>query len=130
VKFASSIAAVALLAVTAAPAMADGFMAEGSFAHVNHRDGGEAGVGYRFGLGPLNVTPIVGGFLHSDDVDIYGKVEATATLVGIGEIGGGLRVDDDDVNPYATASINVAPLISIKGNLGDDYYSAGLAIRF
>lgn len=129
-KFASSIAAVALLAATAAPAVADGFMAEGSFAHVNHRDGGEAGVGYRFGAGPLNITPIVGGFLHSDDVDIYGKVEATLTIVGIGEIGGGLRADDDDVNPYATASFAVAPLISIKGNLGDDYYSAGLAIRF
>jgi hypothetical protein len=130
VKFVSSIAAIALLAATAVPAMAEGFTAEGSFAHVNHRDGGEAGVGYRFGVGPIHITPIVGGFLHSDDVDIYGKVEATATLLGIGEIGGGLRADDDDVNPYVTAAFAVAPLISIKGNLGDDYYSAGLAVRF
>jgi len=130
VKLVPSIAAIALLALSAAPAMAQGFTAEGNFARVNHRDGGEAGIGYRFGFGPLHVTPIVGGFLHSDEVDIYGKVEATATLLGIGEIGGGVRADDDDVNPYATVAFTLAPLIYVKGNVGDDYYSAGLAVRF
>jgi hypothetical protein len=118
-----------MLSLSAAPAVASGFYGEGSYAHVAGTDGGEAGVGYTFDVGPLNVTPIIGGYAHDSDVQIYGKGEVTLPLLGFGEVGGGVRIAHE-TRPYGTVAFSPIPMISIKGNVGDHYYSAGLSIRF
>jgi len=63
-------------------------------------------------------------------VKAYGKIEATYTLLGGIEFGGGARFSGEKVRPYGTISAPLAPRIRIKGNVGDHYYAAGLRAAF
>lgn len=60
----------------------------------------------------------------------YGKVEATYTFAGFAEIGGGARYSGDEVRPYGTVAVSLAPKIKVKANAGDKYYALGLRADF
>jgi hypothetical protein len=63
-------------------------------------------------------------------VKAYGKIEATYTIAGSLELGGGARFSSEKVRPYGTFSFPVSPKLRIKGNAGDRYYAAGLRLDF
>jgi hypothetical protein len=60
----------------------------------------------------------------------YGKIEATYTLLGSLEFGGGARFSSEKVRAYGTTSVPLAPLVRLKGNIGDRYYAIGLRAGF
>ena len=63
-------------------------------------------------------------------VKAYGKIEATVTLVGIAEVGGGARYSGDKVRPYGTAAFSILPKLKVKANAGAEYYAVGLLASF
>ncbi|MXO97804.1 hypothetical protein GRI97_02230 [Altererythrobacter xixiisoli] len=60
------------------------------------------------------------------DVSLYGRLEATYTLVGTTEFGVGARISGDEPRVYGTLSFPVLPRIRVKANAGDRYYALGL----
>lgn len=60
----------------------------------------------------------------------YAKLEATVTLAGVTEVGGGARFSSDKVRPYGTAAFSLMPKLKIKANGGPEYYSVGLLASF
>ena len=63
-------------------------------------------------------------------VKAYARLEATYTIPGGPELGVGGRYSGDEIRPYGTISFAIAPRIRLKGNVGDDYYAAGLRFDF
>jgi len=63
-------------------------------------------------------------------VKAYAKVEATYTLLGSAEIGGGARFSSEQARLYGTVSFPLAPRIRVKANAGDRYYALGLRADF
>lgn len=61
---------------------------------------------------------------------VYGKIEATYAIPLGPELGGGVRFSKGSTTPYGTAAVSLAPLIKLKGSIGDDYYALGLRARF
>ncbi|NJR79839.1 hypothetical protein [Sphingomonas corticis] len=121
------ILAVLLAAGVATPAAAQ-VAVEGNGARVDGRWGGEVGVGYGFGAAGFRLTPIVGGLIADGDTRVYGKVEATYAIPLLATIGVGVRAGEDDTTPYGTVALPLAPLLSLKGNVGDGYYALGLKL--
>lgn len=119
--------AAAMLFVAASPAAAQ-IAVEGNGARVDGRWGGEVGVGYGFGAAGFRLTPIVGGLIADGDTRVYGKVEATYSVPLIATLGVGVRASEDDTTPYGTVALPIAPLFSLKGNVGDGYYALGLKL--
>lgn len=119
--------AAAMLFVAASPAAAQ-IAVEGNGARVDGRWGGEVGVGYGFGAAGFRLTPIVGGLIADGDTRVYGKVEATYSVPLIATLGVGVRASEDDTTPYGTVALPIAPLLSLKGNVGDGYYALGLKL--
>jgi hypothetical protein len=67
-----------------------------------------------------------------DDLNakVYGKLEATINVLDFADVGGGVRFSEDQTTPYFALAINVVPHLSIRGNVGKDYWSGGLHIAF
>jgi hypothetical protein len=68
-------------------------------------------------------------------VDIYGKLEATVTAINFGssggiDIGGGVRFSEDQTTPYAALAVNFTSTISVRGNVGKDFWAAGVHLAF
>lgn len=63
-------------------------------------------------------------------VRAYGKVEATYSISLGPELGGGVRVSKGNMAPYGTLAFPLAPMVKLKGNVGDGYYALGLRARF
>lgn len=61
---------------------------------------------------------------------LYGKVEATATIPLIAEIGAGARFSSDRTRIYGTAAFAILPAFKVKANVGDRYYALGLLASF
>jgi opacity protein-like surface antigen len=59
----------------------------------------------------------------------YGRVEATYDVPLFATVGIGARIGDE-VKPYGTVAVPLAPKIQLKGNAGDGYYSLGLRLNF
>ncbi|KQT33781.1 hypothetical protein ASG29_05080 [Sphingomonas sp. Leaf412] len=125
-KFLPILAAVAASAATA-PAAAQ-ISVEGAGARADGRWGGEIGVGYGIGAAGFRLTPVVGAFVADGDTRVVGKVEATYAVPLLATIGGGVRVGEGDATPYATVALPLLPLVSVKGNVGDGYYTLGLKL--
>ena len=119
--------AAAVLVAAASPAAAQ-IAVEGNGARVDGRWGGEVGVGYGFGAAGFRLTPIVGGLIADGGTRVYGKVEATYSVPLIATLGVGVRASEDDTTPYGTVALPIAPLLSLKGNVGDGYYALGLKL--
>ena len=111
----------------AVPAVAQ-VAVEGGGARAEGQWGGEAAVGYGIGAAGFRLTPMVGGFASEGDVRVFGKVEATYSIPLLATIGAGVRVSDRDTTPYGTVALPLAPLLSLKGNVGDGYYALGLRL--
>lgn len=60
----------------------------------------------------------------------YGKIEATYTLAGSLEVGGGARFSSEKVRPYGTVSFPLMPKLRVRGNAGESYYALGLRADF
>lgn len=60
------------------------------------------------------------------DLKLYGRVEATYTLLGTTEFGVGARISGDEPRVYGTISFPVLPRVRVKANAGDRYYALGL----
>ena len=67
---------------------------------------------------------------NNTSVKAYAKVEATYTLLGSAEIGGGTRFSSEQARLYGTVSFPLAPRIRVKANAGDRYYAVGLRADF
>ena len=62
---------------------------------------------------------------------LYARAEATFTLPVMGiSAGFGGRYMSGALRPYGTASVPLMPMVSLKGNVGPDYFAAGLNARF
>jgi len=59
----------------------------------------------------------------------YGRVEATYTFPFVATLGAGFRIGND-IRPYGTFAIPVAPKVRLKGNGGPHYYALGLSLKF
>lgn len=57
----------------------------------------------------------------------YGRVEATYSIPLAATIGAGVRIGDD-VRPYGTVALPLAPTLSVKGNAGPHYFALGLRV--
>ena len=156
----SAFAVAAALCVSASPAFAqDGLGLEAGVAELRETTGAELGVGYRFALGPVRLTPTLGGFIYQADNDRYYRdssvdrcrdrtngqfardercndaaVEAYGRLEATlryrsVEFGAGYRLDEEDGNPYGTLSFDVSPRVAVKLNGGSDYLGLGLVLR-
>lgn len=60
----------------------------------------------------------------------YAKVEATVSITGVAELGGGARFSSDKVRPYGTAAFSLLPKLKLKANGGPEYYAVGLLASF
>lgn len=74
-----------------------------------------------------------GQFADKDDCDntavkAYGKLEGAVRFKQV-EIGGGVRLSSKTA-PYGLASVAVSEQFALKAFAGDDYYGAGLSLRF
>ncbi|WP_260926671.1 hypothetical protein [Novosphingobium sp. 9] len=154
----AAVLSVSGLAVMAAPASAQ-VTAEANVAKSEGQWGGELGVGMPIvNDGPIKVTPMVGVFVYdrdhpgyykddgacyanSDDSEVgghhcdgsgtklYARIEATYSLP-MASVGLGARWMGDDLRPYGTVAVPIAPLFSVKGDLGDHYLAAGITAHF
>ena len=57
----------------------------------------------------------------------YGRVEATYSIPLAATIGAGVRIGDE-VRPYGTVALPLAPTLSLKGNAGPHYFALGLRV--
>jgi opacity protein-like surface antigen len=109
--------------------------------------GGELGAGYSFGLyqgdndryfedsnggNPRCRDGRNGQYAKSSNCDNtavkpYGRVEATYSIPLAATIGAGVRIGDE-VRPYGTVALPLAPTLSLKGNAGPHYFALGLRV--
>lgn len=64
------------------------------------------------------------------DVKWYAKLEATYTIPLGPEIGGGARFSSEKLRPYGTIGFGLGPNLRLKGNVGANYYAAGIKAQF
>jgi hypothetical protein len=121
-------AAVLPFLLAAAPAHAQALVAEGNLARSHGDWGGELGAGLDMTSGPFTLRPMAGGFF-GDRTRIYVKGEAMVSVATV-EVGAGARLISDHLRAYGTASLPLAPMVRLKGNLGDGYGAVGLNLRF
>lgn len=123
---------IAALCTGIAGAAEAGPAADASVASVNDNWGAEIGASYRFGEMGFRITPTIGAFIDdgADDLDWFGRVEMSYELPILLEIGIGGRIDDEDVRPYGFLGYELAPLIGLKANAGDDYFALGLTLNY
>ncbi|QIG81324.1 hypothetical protein [Stakelama tenebrarum] len=118
----------------ATPAAAQ-ISAEGNVAKLDGDWGGEIGLGYDAPLVPGLVDFSIGGgtFIHDgqDDteVDLYARAEAKASVADTFALGAGARFGGD-LDFYGTVEVPLSPLLKLKGNVGADYFAAGLRFGF
>ena len=62
-------------------------------------------------------------------VKAYGRVEATYTIPLSLTFGVGARISNE-IRPYGTVAVPIAPKVELKGNAGPHYYAAGLRLKF
>lgn len=60
----------------------------------------------------------------------YAKLEATYTIAGSLEFGGGGRYDGGSVRPYGLISLPVAPRLRLHGNIGKEFAAIGVRGSF
>ncbi len=126
---------LATLAIGIAVPAAAQVAAEGNVAKMDGDWGGEIGLAYDAPLVPglLNFSLGGGAFVHdgADDVDIdlYARAEAKATVADTFALGAGARLGSD-LDFYGTVEVPLAPLLKLKGNIGEDYFAAGLRFGF
>ncbi|ANK14178.1 hypothetical protein A9D12_07195 [Erythrobacter neustonensis] len=60
----------------------------------------------------------------------YGKLEASYTVAGSLELGGGGRYDGGAVRPYGLVSFPIAPRFRVHGNVGEEFFALGLRGAF
>jgi len=60
-------------------------------------------------------------------VKSYGRVEATYSIPLAATIGAGIRIGDE-VRPYGTVALPLAPTLSLMGNAGPYYFALGLRV--
>lgn len=58
-------------------------------------------------------------------VRAYGRLEATYTVPMAATFGAGVRIGDE-VKPYGTVAVSIAPKVKMKGDAGPGYYALGL----
>ncbi|MXP24916.1 hypothetical protein GRI39_02500 [Altererythrobacter indicus] len=110
--------------------------AEANLASEDGDWGAELGAGYSLlNAGGFSLTPGAGVYIHDNDgsgdtsTQLYGRVEASYSIPASVTLGIGARFAHE-VRPYGTISYPLLPMLSVKGNIGDDYYSAGLQAKF
>lgn len=70
-------------------------------------------------------------FCDGSSARLFARAEATYTIPLAGITAGlGGRFMSGDLRPYATISVPLLPLLSLKANAGHKYYAAGLNARF
>lgn len=139
--------AIAVLGLFASPAhaLANGLGGELTGGKADGQWGGELGLGYDIGMGPIIIRPIAGAFLsrdrsdcgngagdacHSTAASFYGKVEAAVAIPAFAQVGVGARYAREKVRPYALIALPIAPKLKVAGQVGDHYVSAGVRFGF
>jgi len=123
-----ALVAIVITATGGAAAQANSVQLEADGARSYGQWGAELGVGYRWQLGMLDITPLGGGFIANGDSRAFARLEAGVSIPLVARVAVGARYIGSQVKPYGSVGMPLIPRLSIKANGGPHYAALGLSL--